>query len=662
MLTAGERRALTAVCDALLPRLEPREGDSAALCGIGAVDIGVAEAVEQAMGALSARQLGELRLFLRLMESRAFMLVAAGTPRAMSGLSLAGRERALGAMSVHPLPQVRSGYQALKRLATFLFYSVTDDTRANPTWPAIGYAVPAAPPPGPSASALTVTRMTKPTTLDADACVIGSGAGGGVVAAQLASAGRTIIVLEAGPADQAADYDHREVVGMQRLYLDQGTTSTRDVGVVILAGTGLGGGTSINWQTSFRTPDYIREEWAERSGIRSFSSDAFTAALDAVCSRLSVGTTESVRNANNAPLERGCAALGYEWMNTPRNSRGCDQAQCGFCVFGCRVGGKQSTANTYLRDAQQTGRTTIVAACKAERVRFERGQVVGVQALARDESTGQRHPVRVNARTVVVAAGALETPALLFRSGIEHPQLGRNLYLHPTTAVTGRYPEPIRGWMGAPQSVISKEFSRLRGNYGYHLETPPVHPGLIALAQPWYGARDHRTRMQHAAHVSAFIVLTRDKHSGRVRVDREGRAVIDYAVGRMERELLQHGIASASRAHWAAGATEIHTLHTRDHTLRRTGPTASNDIEGFCQRVQRLPVHGNRCGVFSAHQMGTCRMGVDPRSAVCDERGQIHGISGLYVADASLFPASSGVNPMITIMALAHLVGAAITE
>jgi choline dehydrogenase-like flavoprotein len=312
---------------------------------------------------------------------------------------------------------------------------------------------------------------------------------------------------------------------------------------------------------------------------------------------------------------------------------------------------------TYLRDACATGRATIVPACKADTLLFERGAVAGVAASARDESTGERSPVRVNARQVVVAAGALESPALLLRSGVAHPHLGRNLFLHPTTAVAGQYEEPVCGWIGAPQSVLCDEFGQRRGNYGFRLETAPVHPGLIALAQPWHGARDHRSRMQHAAHVAAVIVLTRDRASGRVRVDPQGRAVVDYVPGRLERVLLQDGIATAAMVHWAAGAAEIHTLHARDFTLRRRGGARHDDIQSYCREVIRQPVHGNRCALFSAHQMGTCRMGSDARASVCDERGRVRGFAGLYVADASLFPASSGVNPMLTIMALAYMVG-----
>lgn len=655
VLDAPRRRVLEAACDAFLPRLSARDGDNAELFALNSGDVGLAGAVEQAIGTLGARRRDEIRLFLRLLDNPVFMLVAAGRARGITGMTPEQREHALLAMANSPIPAVRTGFQALKRLATFLFYTLLPNEAGNPAWRAIGYSLPAS---TRGSWSLETTYLSQPTTLDADVCVIGSGAAGGVVTAQLAAAGLTVVVLEAGPPDQAVDFDQRELIGTQRLYLDRGTTASRDLGVAILAASCLGGGTTVNWQTSLRTPDYVRDEWADRSGVRFFAGGEFTDAFDAVSRRICVGTDESIRNANNAPLERGCTALGLSWQDIARNSRGCDLDQCGFCVFGCRVGGKQSTANTYLADAQRAGRTTIVARCKADRLRVDRGRVAGVQATVTDSASGKTHPLRVNARTVVLAAGALETPAFLLRSGVESGQLGRNLFLHPTTAVAARYEEPIRGWIGAPQTVLCDEYSRRRGNYGYRFETSPVHPGLIALALPWYGARQHRGSMQHAAHVAAFVVLTRDRHGGRVTVDREGLAVVDYTVGRMERELLQEGIANCARVHWAAGAVEIHTLHTREHIFRRANANRTADIEAFCREIATQPVTANRCAVFSAHQMGTARMGADRKSSVCDENGQVYGVPGLFIADTSLFPASSGVNPMLTVMALAHVVGA----
>ena len=651
LLTAAERRILAVACETFCPRLEPAPGEPATLFGTGAGDLGVAATLERALAALSARQRRELRLFIRLLDAPAFMLLAAGTPHGITSLSPAARERALLALARSPLSQVRTGFHALKRLSTFLFYAVTDADGRNPLWPGIGYQ-PARPTPA-IPDLLKITRVTAPTVLDADACVVGSGAAGGVVAARLAARGLQVLVVEAGHGDQASAFDQREIVGMQRLYLDEGTTATRDLSVAILAGSCVGGGTTINWQTSLRLPDFIRDEWSARAGIAAFTSDRFTTAFDSVSERLNVGTAESVHNGNNLPLGRGATALGYRWSVIARNSKGCDLAQCGYCVFGCRTGAKQATSVTYLVDAQRDGDTRIVADCRADRLRFSGKAVTGVACIATDPVSGRRHEVEVRARLVVLCAGAIETPALLLRSGVDHPAVGRHLHLHPTTAIAGAYDEPTRGWSGAPQTVLCHELDRLEGNYGVRIETAPINPGLLALANPWHGGRRHRELMRQASHASGFIVLSRDEGHGRVRVDRTGRAVITYRVGRRERRMLQQGLVAAARIHHAAGALEIHAIHVREQSWRRASGAA---FEDFTTSLRRAPLHGNRAGLFSAHQMGTCRMGNDARRDPCDATGAVRGTIGLHVADASLFPASSGVNPMLTVMALADMV------
>jgi hypothetical protein len=255
-----------------------------------------------------------------------------------------------------------------------------------------------------------------------------------------------------------------------------------------------------------------------------------------------------------------------------------------------------------------------------------------------------------------VCAGGIETPALLQRSGLSHAQLGRNLYLHPTSAVAGVYAEPIAPWRGPPQTIMSDHFARLDGNFGFRLEAAPAHPGLLALAAPWTDARSHRRLMQRSAHVSATIALTRDAAGGRVRARRDGGVTIDYVLGRREQSLLARGIASAVRVQLAGGAEAVQTLHATGPKFERSASTSAAEIDAFCQRILGAPVAENRCMVFSAHQMGTCRMGKRRSASVCDENGAVYGVRGLYVADASLFPASSGVNPMVTVMALAKCV------
>jgi choline dehydrogenase-like flavoprotein len=513
---------------------------------------------------------------------------------------------------------------------------------------------------------LEISAVTSSATLDADVCIIGSGAGGGVAAAAIAANGLSVIVLEAGPGDQAGDFEQRELEGTQNLYLEHGLLSSRDLGVAILAGACLGGGTTVNWQTCLRTPDDIRDEWSERSGIQLFSEARFSRALDGVWSRIGASTDESFVNGNNSPIQRGSEALGFSWERINRNSRGCDVTQCGYCVYGCRVGGKQSTAVTYLHDAQQNGDCRVLADCRANRVMIENGRAVGVVATTRTLA-GHESRVTVRSRCVVVAGGGIQSPALLLRSGISLSQLGRNLYLHPTTAVAGVYDERIESWTGPPQTIVSNHFANIDGRFGFRMEAAPAHPGLLALAVPWVSAAQHRRLMQQSPHSSAIIALTRDSTGGRVRIRRDGSAVIDYVPGAAERSLIAKAIATVARIHLAAGAREVHTLHTRGMSLAGRGSAgrgsaSERQIEQFCDRILRERVDRNWSLIASAHQMGTCRMGRDARSAVCNEDGEVFGVKNLFVADASAFPASSGVNPMITVMALASCIADTITS
>jgi choline dehydrogenase-like flavoprotein len=652
-LTARERATLASLCEAFQPALAAEPGDDTVLFAASAAQLGVPAAAEEAIARLAPAQQAELRQLLGLLDAGVVGLILARTPRGATRMTVEQRERLLLTLATSPVPQLRSGFQALKRLTSFLSYSATDGLGENMTWRSIGYRP--SPLPAPGLVALRVRPISAPTTLDCDVCVVGSGAGGGVAAADLAARGLRVIVLEAGPGDQAADFSQRELESTQRLFLDAGLTSTRDLGLSILAGACLGGGTAVNWQTSLRTPDDVRDEWTEKSGCDWFTHERFARATDFVWARSGVSTNESVVNANNAPLQRGCESLGYQWSPIARNSHGCDTTQCGYCTFGCRVGGKQATTVTFLADAQRFGDTTIIAGCAAQRVTMTNGRVTGVEALSRDAS-GRESIVTVRAPTVVVAAGGIQSPALLLRSGLTLPELGRNLYVHPTSAIAGVYAERVEPWTGPPQTIVSNHFVAISGNYGFRMETAPTHPGLLALAIPWTGARNHRRLMQRCAHASAIIALTRDSSGGRVRVRRDGTAMIDYRPGQREQSLIAQGIVAATRVHLAAGAEEVLTLHTKGPSLRQTKATTPSDIDAFCERLLREPLADNRSLLFSAHQMGTCRIGRDARTAVCDENGQVFGVRGLYVADASAFPASSGVNPMITVMALAKCV------
>ena len=631
-----------------------RGGEDPGLFVLGARTLGLAEAVEEALPAEGSVRRKAFRRLLRALDSPVLGLLLLGRARRFASFAHPDRERYLRTMATSPIPHLRTGFEALRRLGSFLFYADEDDAGCNPTWERIGYS----PAPSPEVTPTSFpTPHIREGEVTCDACVIGSGAGGSVAAAELARAGRSVLVIEAGGTGGAPAYAQRERSATRDLYLDHGTASTPDLSVSILAGATLGGGTPVNWQTSFRTSDAVRAEWAEISGCGHFVNRSFDESLDRVTDRLRVSTEESDVNANNAVLRRGCERLGLRHSLIPRNAAGCESDECGYCIFGCRRGGKQSAAVTYLADAAATGNATVLTGCRAERVRIEAGRATGVDAVL---GTGaEERPLRIRCDTVIVAAGAIHSPLLLMRSGVGGTALGRNLSLHPTAPVAGLYDQPVRTWEGPPQTIVCDELAEIDGSYGVRFESAPPHPGLLALCTPWTGARDHRRRMQDVSRYAATIALVRDRGRGRVRQGRDGRAVVEYRPGAPERALLRRGLAELVRIHLAAGAEEVFTLHADGRRLR--GAASPKERERFLAALLRDPVDRNRSVLFSAHQMGSCRMGSSARTAVCGPDGGVFGARGLYVSDASAFPASSGVNPMISIMALADHTARGIT-
>lgn len=670
-LPPNEFAILEAVCDTLLPSLEPPAASSEVVTAYYrrcARDLHVAQRIAEILGLENPQAQAEFRQLLALLASPIATLLLVGSPRPFVVLAQGRREQYLYAMANSPLGQLRQGYQAMKRLAGFVYFSVPDAQGINPNWDILDYAVPS--PPGVGAS-LTPTRTTPPsivgfqpiipltisqdTTLEADAVIIGSGAGGGVVAGELAQAGKSVIVLEKGGYNHEANFTLQEAQAMAELYLKRATLTTKDLGIIILAGSTLGGGTTVNWMTSLRTPPNVLEEWEQRSGLHGyFTGSQLQESFAAVEQRISVNSENSQHNRQNQVLYDGCTALGYHVATLPRNAIGCNQ-RCGLCGFGCRYGCKQSTMKTYVQDAYDHG-ARIIVHCSADKVLIENGRAVGVKAKVTDTETAKTYHVTIRAKVVVVASGSIHSPAVLLRSGLENQHIGRHLYLHPTATIGGFYPYKLYPWQGVLQSAYSDQFAHLDGNYGYKLEVAPGHPGLFGLATPWHSAREYRESMTRVANIATIIVLTRDKGAGSVTLDRYGEPIVDYVVSAYDRKHLLHGLRQAARIHFAAGAEGVISLHSKPTYLECAVNEAMQEqrLRVFDQQLERHGMGVNRIMMFSAHQMGTCRMGADPKMSVTDEYGQVYGVKGLFVCDASLFPAPSGVNPMLSIMSLVH--------
>jgi choline dehydrogenase-like flavoprotein len=647
-LNAAQQRTLAAICDTFAPSLTPQAGDDATFMQTSAAQMGLAAALETSLErVMDEAQRQQLGIFLTAIEQGIFNGVSVGEWGGFSGLALAEREALLRAWAFSDVPMARKTFQALKRLSLFLFYSLTPDEQPNPLWNAMSY-------PGGlpvrehTARAITPLEITGETTLTTDVLVIGSGAGGGVVAAELAAAGREVLIVEKGEYFAESDFDGRELAATERMFEKHGALTTEDLGVIVLAGSTLGGGTTVNWSASLRTPDYVLEEWAQEYGFSAATSPDFQASMEAVCSRMHVSTAEHTVNGVNRALEAGCQALGYDIKPVPRNVQGCED--CGFCNFGCAFGAKQGTLKTYLQDAVENGARVLVRAY-VERVTQCGGLATGARLLVQGRD-GALHPVRVRAKRVVVAAGSIHTPALLMRSRLRNPNIGANLHLHPTTVSYGTFEQAVYGWRGIPLSLISTEFANVDGRgYGARLECAPTHPGIAALVLAWNSGEQHRRVMQRLAHLANIIVITRDRGSGRVVLDSAGQPRLHYQLGREDAAHMLTGLKAAMRAHHAAGAVEIAGPQARYQPwLKSSGAS----FEAFLEGIRLEEMRPNRFALLSAHQMSSCRIAASPQQGALDPTGQTYEINNLYVTDASALPTATGVNPMLSIMALAH--------
>lgn len=654
----SDRRLATlrAVCDAFVPSLD-RAPDPHGFWSRPASDLGVAERIVALIGSLDAGTQREFDQLLGLLGSRALGLTWHGPMKPFAALSAAQREVMLRRWAASPVPLLRKGYGSLKKLSASFFYGLAEPGAPNPNWPAIGYPGPPDPSTGSGHDAERVLAPLRPAsdlTISCEVVVVGSGAGGGVVAGELAEAGHDVVVIEKGPYLDRSDFDGLELSAMERMYEHKAALTTRDGAVGVLAGSCMGGGTTINWAGSFRTPDAILGQWAEEHDAPHFTGASFRESLDAVGRALSIGADAGARhNAQNEALARGARALGYHTADIPRNqlppASQDEWRRIGFSPFGDRDGLKQGMIPTYLRTAAAHG-ARFLADTTVERVTIQNGRATGVEGLY--EADGRRVRVTVEAERVVVAAGSIHTPALLLRSGVEHEHLGRNLYFHPTVAVAARYAERMEPWHGPMMSVVSNEVAYLDGLYGPKLETPPTHPALLGLALPWRSGAQHKAVMAEADRLGSFIVLTRDRDGGRVTLGRGGRPVLHYRLSAFDRAHLLRGVTEAARLHLAAGAEEIYLPHNAAPAFSCVRGEAA--LDGFLAAMPRWGWRPGQFPLFSAHQMGTCRMGGRAADHPVAPDGSVRGAAGLYVADASCFPASSGVNPMLSIQAIAH--------
>lgn len=653
MLSEGDRAVLKGVCDTVVPSLD-RDRDPDGLWSRSASDLGVDEGVAQLIDEIPDPEL----------QGGLVQLLQAIGGQGLLRASQESREQILRNIALSS-PDAAAGVQALIGMTLFLHYGAPDpETGQNPNWKTFGYPGPASTPPDVPKTLVVHELKGSEETLEADVCVVGSGSGGAVVAAVLAQRGLDVVVIEAAGYFNESDFAQLELKAYQEMFWRGGPNPTADGNVSLVAGTTLGGGTTINWTNCLRTRPWVREQWAREHGLEGVDGPEFDRHLDAVLERIGANDRCSDLNGSQQRLKEGAEALGWGFETIIRNSDPDTYSPetAGYLGFGDQSGSKQSADRTWLADAQEHG-ARFLTYTRAVKLLTEGGRAAGVEAIWQPlgpeaQPTGESARVTVRAPRVVVACGSLESPALLRRSEIGGPAVGQFLRLHPSTVVGALYGTDQKAWWGAPQAGLVDELADTGDGYGILIETAQYAPGLIGSATPWTSGAQHKQSMEDFRFSATFIGLTRDHGHGQVEVDAAGESVPSYPVDDpLDRENLRRGVAAQIRLHEAAGASQIYPLAAGAPRWVR-----GDDLDAFITAVNRIPYRAGGHRLFSAHQMGTCRMGEDPSTSVAGPYGEVHDTKGVWIGDGSAFPTSSGTNPMVSIMALAHRTAEAIAE
>jgi choline dehydrogenase-like flavoprotein len=498
--------------------------------------------------------------------------------------------------------------------------------------------------------------------LDTDVVIVGTGAGGGVTAEVLARQGLSVLLIEEGPLKSSRDFTMREADAYPALYQESASRQTLDKAINILQGRCVGGSTTVNWTSSFRTPDATLAFWVERFALPAFDADSMAPWFEQAEHRLSIGPWLAAPNENNELLRRGAARLGIATPAIRRNVAGC--VNLGYCGMGCPTNAKQSMLVTTLPVALDAG-ATLVTRARAQRLRIAGRRVVSLEVQLLD-AAGLRpsgRTLEVRAKHYVLAGGAINTPALLLRSQSPDPArlAGTRTFLHPVVMSVADFEQPVRGFEGAPQSLYSDHFLELDpidGPIGFKLEAPPLHPVLFAVNMPGFGVA-HARAMQRFAHTHALLALMRDGFSdrspgGTVRLRDDTTPVLDYPLDDFVFDGARRAFRAMAEIQFAAGARSVSLGHER--------ATPQTTLAGALAELERLPLVPLETKLVSAHVMGGCAFSGDDRKGLVRPDGVHHHLDNLSVHDGSLFPTSIGANPQLTVYGVVARLSSGLAE
>lgn len=500
---------------------------------------------------------------------------------------------------------------------------------------------------------LTADDVSADVAVDCDVCIVGSGPGGSWLAHELAAQGKSVVMLEEGGYHTRREFDLTESRAFGNLYQELGNRVTDDLSISLLQGRSVGGGTTVNWCSSFRTPDRILKNWAEVHGVEGVTKEALTPHWEHIEKRLHIAEwPEAQINKNNKALWDGLGKLSYERGLIKRNVNGC--ANLGYCGMGCPIDAKQSMLVTVIPDAVEKG-LTLYSNASVRRLETSGRKVTAVHADILDPATQRpKGPkLKITAKVTAVCGGAINSPALLLRSGLDASgRVGKRTWLHPVVLMMALFDEKVEAFSGAPQSVYSHHFiDRGPDKIGFFLEVPPVHPMLASTVGIGIG-QSLMELMKQLPFLQVCIALTVDgllpsEQGGSValRKDSYSRVSFNYDLGAANWEAFRAASKEMARVQFAAGAKQVMSLHT-DPVVMKSPADIDKLDDATWEKV--------KVRVVTAHQMGGCQMGKDSKTSVVDSTLKFHGMDNLFVVDGSVFPTSLGVNPQESIMALSR--------
>jgi choline dehydrogenase-like flavoprotein len=496
-----------------------------------------------------------------------------------------------------------------------------------------------------------------PLKLECDVAIVGSGAGAGITAELLAKAGLAVIVIEEGPLRSSTDFrPQRESDAYPSLYQESAARKTADKAITILQGRCVGGSTTVNWTSSFRTPPKTLAFWRERFGLDEMSEEFMAPWFAQAERRLGIGPWLVPPNENNDLLRRGASRLGISVAAISRNVQGC--WNLGSCGVGCPTNAKQSMLVTTIPAALDMGATLLV---QTRALRFDivgsRARALQAVAVGIDSDPISNGPVTtIVARHYVVAGGAINSPALLLRSGVPDPHglLGKRTFLHPVVLSAATFPKRVEAWAGAPQSIYSDSFldaHAIDGPLGYKLEAPPMYPVMTTSTLPGFGS-SQSALLRLFPHTHALLALLRDgfhprSNGGTVRLRADGSPVLDYPLSDVVMDGARRALLSMAEIQFAAGAVTVLPLHELAQPMRTWAQAR--------HAIAELPMKPLLLRMVSAHVMGGCSMAADERRGVVRADGRHWQLDNVSVHDGSVFPTSIGANPQLSIYGLANL-------